>query len=168
MSFLQFMDLVQKFWSRVNKADENDCWLWNAGKTKRYGYFFVHPRNQLAHRVAWMFTYGEIPDGKVICHKCDNTFCCNPNHLFIGTQADNVKDMEMKGRRRAAIGEKAAKAKLTEDDVRGVFDLYHRGMKLRQIAAHYGVTKTTIDFILAGKSWKHLGLKKQAVRRFAK
>lgn len=86
-----------RFWMKVNKTD--GCWLWTAA-TFAYGYgiFRVDGRNQYAHRVAWELTNGPIPDGLSCLHRCDVPGCVNPDHLFLGTQGDNARDRNAKGR----------------------------------------------------------------------
>ena len=68
--------------------DKNGCWNWTGAivSSRGYGYVYYIDRPQLTHRVSWMITYGDIPDGMCVCHKCDNTSCCNPEHLFLGTR----------------------------------------------------------------------------------
>ena len=81
-----------------------------------------------AHRVAWMLAYGPIPDGLSVLHHCDNPICCNPAHLWLGTQADNIRDRDSKGRQATGVsrrtiksfGEKNGQAKLTRDNVRAI------------------------------------------------
>ena len=152
------MNIVDKFWSRVAKTSSiDDCWEWQAGRSSRYGYFFIPPRNQLAHRVSWMFTYGDIPEGMCVCHKCDNVFCVNPNHLFLGTQTDNMRDMKSKGRERKARGEKAGSSKLTEDQVRLIKEMkFVERRKNREIAQAFGVHQSTVERIVYGRTWTHL------------
>lgn len=154
------MDIVKRFWSRVDRTDnENDCWLWQGGRSgDRYGYFFIHPRNQLAHRVSWMFTHGTIPDGMKVCHKCDRVLCVNPNHLFLGTQRDNVEDMHGKGRAHKASGEGHSKTYLSELQVREIFKLYEEGVSTKAIAQRFGTNKYTLSNLRRGRTWRHLGL----------
>lgn len=95
-------DIQEYFWSRVDRS--GDCWLWTASKTARgYGKLRVDGKQAYAHRVAYELTNGAIPDGLVICHHCDNPPCCNPAHLFMGTQGDNMRDRDAKGRLKAAL-----------------------------------------------------------------
>lgn len=159
------MNIVDRFWSRVDRGPSDKCWEWKAGRSKRYGYFFIHPRNQLAHRAAWILTHGEIPEGMVVCHKCDNTFCVNVNHLFLGTQADNVHDMHQKGRGRKATGSSSGNSRLIERDVRQIFDMYEKRYKIDNIAEQFGVHRSTIQSILKGRTWAHLGLNRVVRRR---
>lgn len=86
-----------RFWSKVQKTD--DCWLWRATRfPKGYGQIKIKGRRRLAHRVAWELTNGPIPDGLQVCHHCDNPPCVRPDHLFLGTQSDNIQDAVSKGR----------------------------------------------------------------------
>jgi hypothetical protein len=91
-------DLTERFWEKVAKSD--GCWLWIGGRTSRgYGMFTArHRRQRGAHRYAWEMVNGPIPDGMVICHRCDNPPCVRVDHLFLGTQKDNIHDMMAKHR----------------------------------------------------------------------
>jgi len=86
----------ERFWAKVEKTDH--CWNWKGSKVaKRYGGFKLDIY-MLAHRVSWIWANGPIPDGLYVCHKCDNGFCVRPDHLFLGSQQDNMNDMKSKGR----------------------------------------------------------------------
>lgn len=88
----------ERFWSKVNKNGPNGCWIWIGSSDGRYGQFRINGKLKKAHRVAWLFTYGDSPDGKMACHKCDNPACVNPDHIFWGTMSDNILDAVKKGR----------------------------------------------------------------------
>lgn len=90
--------LPERFWAKVNKTGE--CWLWTASFDGRgYGQIGAGPgRNKRSHRVAWELTYGPIPEGMYVCHHCDTKACVRPDHLFLGTHGDNVRDMIAKKR----------------------------------------------------------------------
>ena len=99
----------ERFWEKVDKKNKNGCWMW-IGHTRgngklQYGKFDIHGKQISAHRMSWILTNGDIPDihgtdkrGTCILHKCDNTLCVNPSHLFVGTHADNMRDKVIKGR----------------------------------------------------------------------
>lgn len=87
------IDRKQLFWSKVDKLGGEQCWEWNAGiNSSGYGIFWYKGKQCNAHRVAWIFTNGEISEGMEILHKCDNRKCCKPEHLYLGTQSDNMRD----------------------------------------------------------------------------
>lgn len=97
--------LIARLWSRVSRAKDDECWLW-AGSTLRNGYGQIsvthngHASPLMTHRVMWVLTYGPIPDGLSVLHRCDVPRCVNPTHLFLGTQRDNIHDAQRKGRLR--------------------------------------------------------------------
>ena len=95
-------DVVKKFWDMVNKSDLG-CWLWGDTKTKNYGFLKVDALIFRAHRISWMLNVGPIPQGQWVLHKCDNPPCVRPDHLFVGTVVENVKDAMKKGRHGLAI-----------------------------------------------------------------
>lgn len=93
------ISVEERFWTKVDIKHPNDCWEWKAFKGKdNYGWFHYKTGSETAHRVAYILTYGPIPQGLYVLHNCDNTRCVNPYHLKLGTQADNVKDMKDRNR----------------------------------------------------------------------
>lgn len=112
-------------------------------------------RRDLAHRMAWAEANGPIPPGMLVCHRCDNPPCCRPDHLFLGTPADNMADMVAKGRGRAQFGrgEEHPSAKLNADLVREIRGRLANGETQQSIADAYGVTLTAISAIALGRNW---------------
>ena len=140
--------IEERFWKKVKK-DSDRCWLWVASvHTTGYGAFWLHKKIVLSHRVAYILTYGSIPDGLCVCHKCDTPLCCNPDHLFLGTVRDNNDDRVRKGRTAKS------QAKLTVSQVQLVPLLYDQGWTQLEIANHLGVSDPSINAILRGKQWK--------------
>lgn len=93
------MGVSERFWEKVDKSGgEDSCWIWTGAiDTPRYGAFRYNGKKVNSHRMAWRLVNGEIPDGLLVCHKCDNRLCCNPSHMFLGTHLDNNRDMIAKG-----------------------------------------------------------------------
>jgi len=130
--------------------DECEIFL---GQTRNgYGVVRIGRNSFFAHRLAFEKRYGSIPDGKHVCHACDNRLCINVNHLFLGSHAENMRDMKHKGR--AAHGQKNAKARLAENQIRRIHVLRASGESLNALAVRYGVSRPTISKILLGSSYK--------------
>jgi HNH endonuclease len=106
-----------------------------------------------AHRVAWTETFGPIPEGMCVCHKCDNRACVNPEHLFLGTPADNVRDMVQKNRHRGPTSEGSRHAKLTADHVREIRNLV-RTRSMPSLAEQFKVSHATVCDIVYRRTWK--------------
>lgn len=158
------LPLEPRFWSKVVKSDS--CWLWN-GTIHHSGYGIVEIRAwkprpcQFAHRVAWILTYGPIPDGMLVCHRCDQKRCCNPAHLFLGTAAENSADMARKGRARANCsgvkGERNGHATLTDADIPLIRQRYALGnVTLSQLGREFGVGYGQIRRIVSRIGWRHI------------
>ena len=161
-----------RFWPKVDMT--GDCWLWIAAKDhKGYGKFSVgnsrdeegKRRNSMvsAHRFAYELVNGAIPyhdshHGLCVLHKCDTPACVKPSHLFLGTNADNVKDMDSKGRRVSAPqrGEQHALAKITELQAREVYMRAWLGDVQSGIAADFGISVPLVSAIKVGRLWPHL------------
>jgi len=148
--------LPKIFWDRVNQNDANECWPY-AGVImgNGYGQVYVDGEQLLAHRVAYILACGEIPEGLVVRHLCNNKVCCNPAHLALGTQQDNADDMTRAERQ--ARGENVGSAILGREQV---LEIYARCLRKNEshasIAADYGVDRSAIGSIAVGKSWAWL------------
>ena len=91
--------IEDRFWELVSVAGEDECWNWKGYRTpKGYGQLPVAHKHNFAHRLAFELKHRPLNPGEVVCHKCDNPSCCNPKHLFAGTQLDNIRDRDIKGR----------------------------------------------------------------------
>lgn len=155
---------IDSFHSRLEINFLNGCWIWTGGHKGHwgnkmdYGIFgnMLGDRYQTAHKASWFIHYGEIPEGMDVCHKCDNPRCCNPDHLFLGTHTENMRDMISKGRHRFPRGENCHVAKLTENDVFAIKALVSQGANHGDIAKKFKVTRSTISKISRGDTWSWL------------
>lgn len=139
---------------------EFGCWEWIGWKDKDgYGvasYRFDGTHERRARRIAWIVNFGSIPKRMLVCHRCDNPSCVNPQHLFLGSNQDNVTDMMVKGRNKPVRGEQAKMAKLSEKDVLKIRALHEAGFVQRRIAEQFGVGFQAINKIVLRQRWVHL------------
>lgn len=150
-------DTSERFWEKVQKGSPESCWEWQSCRLfSGHGFFQIKYKGKasrkLAHRQAWELTYGPIPTRKQINHKCDNPPCCNPHHLYCGTQAQNVQDMVDRGRNKALQGNQHPLAKLTGESVRQIRQLKGT-ISNRKIAKQFHVSSVLIGRILRNKIW---------------
>jgi len=153
---------TQKVWtrfvSRIVIGDPSKCWEWSAGCfSNGYGQFRVGKKKVRAHRAYYEAVIGPVPDGLILLHSCDNPRCCNPNHLSVGTHADNARDREEKGRGShngtSLPGESNPSAKLRTDDVVMIKSSIASGDRLDLIATRTGMSLSQIRNIASGKCW---------------
>jgi hypothetical protein len=143
----------ERFWKRVNKT--SGCWLWTGPtNNKGYGVFGVNYRNQLAHRFSYSLRYGPIESDMLCLHRCDIPLCVNPDHLFLGSQHDNIQDMLSKGR--ATTNERHSAHKLTQGDVIEIRDGVSSGVPQRRYAERFGVSPQLISDIVRNKKRRHV------------
>lgn len=152
----QLPDQMVRMLGRIKVSDAG-CWEWQGALTTR-GYGQVTrraidppgPKSVSAHRLAYTLCVSPVPDGLFVLHRCDNRRCCNPEHLFLGTQRDNIRDMHAKGR-----GGKAS-VRLSDAEVLSARRLRQQGQTYVAIAKRFGVEKTTVRRAITGETWKHL------------
>lgn len=160
-----------RFWNKVDKSSgPGACWPWTANKfSTGYGCFYLAGKKVKAPRVAWVSAKGSIPmddshHGICVCHRCDTPGCCNPAHLFLGTNADNVADRERKNRN--SPGETNLSAKLTNAQAIEIRSLYAVGdTTYNKLASQFGVKNKTIKGIIRRKTWKHLPGREDTIAR---
>jgi hypothetical protein len=150
----------ERFWEKVDKKSDDECWEWQGFKGKKNYGRFVALGEQLAHRVSWkLFINSKIPYGLVICHHFDNPSCVNPNHLFLGTVLDNNRDRHSKGRTVVPNnqGSKSGNAKLTETDVKEILKLHNLGVSNKEIIRKINkVNGSVVSEIIHRKLWTHV------------
>ena len=150
-------EAIEHFWSRVEKTADG-CWNWTGSKNiDGYGRVGIDGKTFSTHRLSYSLFNGDIPSGKSVLHHCDNPPCVNPEHLFIGTQADNVRDCASKGRIRVGNrkGERHPTAKLTEDQVNQI-RFYSGYLTQEWLANYFGVARQTVGDIITRRIWKHI------------
>ncbi len=149
---------TENFWKKVSKAPRpKGCWEWTAAKSKKgYGFFGFGLRTYHAHRVAYRLCVADITSEVQVLHTCDNPPCCNPAHLFPGTNQDNVDDKMAKGRHNPGRGENnGGGGKLTWPDVRAIRAMRAtEGMSQQAIADRFGVSQCLVGLILRNKLWR--------------
>lgn len=178
--------LADRFWEKVNQdgpipehcPELGPCWVWTAKLGwGGYGAFFIDGTYHAAHRVSWVLAYGSIPDDLLCLHKCDWRSCIRPDHLFLGSDADNAADRDAKGRTRSpgpmnpprgdghwsrlrpeqrARGSGHGRSKLREEQVVEIRRRGANGEEHLAIAQDYGVTRATVSLILERRTWRHL------------
>ncbi|MBL8445652.1 MAG: HNH endonuclease [Zoogloeaceae bacterium] len=154
------MKLLDRFIEKCIPVTESGCWIWMAciHSSTGYGRFGIGRREtEYAHRASWRLFKGEIPAGLDVCHMCDVRLCVNPNHLFLGTRQDNMKDASKKGRVRLPTidqmlrAEKQPMAKLTNEQVR---EIRLSGKSQNELAAQFGVSQSCISLVKSRKAFK--------------
>lgn len=149
---------VQRFWVKVGPVDPNTgCMIWKAHKLKEgYGRFGLAGKSHLAHRLAWLFSKGSIPDNLFVCHRCDNPSCCNPDHLFLGTASQNSQDRNDKGRAYIVYGEAHHNVKLSTAQVNEIKTLLtNSDISKAEIARRFNVSRRLILNISKGETRKY-------------
>lgn len=150
-----------RFWAKVAVGGPNDCWLWTAGYDgPGYGSLKIGKRRIRASRLSWELHHGPIPDGLFVCHSCDVRPCVNPNHLWLGTHKENMRDMAQKGRGRgregSRLGEQAPGAVLTDEKVREIRALAAEGWSSGRVAAAFGINRSHAYKVIHRWMWQHV------------
>jgi hypothetical protein len=147
----------ERFWKYVNKTDY--CWIWSGGKySNGYGSLAINTYPVLAHRFSYELHFGKINPNLLVCHKCDNPSCVNPEHLFLGTQKDNLQDMIFKNRLNRK-GEKSNNHILSKDDVISIRKRYNEGGSVTEIFNDYKnliANRESIRSICKNLSWTNI------------
>lgn len=173
-----------RFWAKVNKNGptmphmKSPCWVWVASRKAFYGALNIRGKMETAHRISWVLHNGAIPKGggdyrgMCVCHHCDNPLCVNPNHLFLGSHLDNMRDKKAKGRHNPAVGgrhssrtrpermprgESHGVAKLKDSEVLEMRSMYSNGgVTLKTLAAKFNICIATASLVIRRVRWTHL------------
>jgi carbonic anhydrase/acetyltransferase-like protein (isoleucine patch superfamily) len=145
---------IERLKGNVRIESGSGCWLWRGSlHANGYGKFSIGMRTLLAHRASYELFVGTIPSKMFVCHRCDVRSCVNPEHLFVGSHAENMLDMRQKGRAHKVIGSMARNAKLSEDDV---IDIRNSDGSVKALSVLYGVSHGLISDVRHGKKWRHV------------
>lgn len=148
-------DLIQRVFARTQV--NGDCWEWTGATRAGYGAIKINGVVVSCHRLVHEMFLGEIPDGRLVIHSCDNRLCINPCHLDIGCHSENLHDAYDRDRRDATVGGRHGRAVLTDDIVGTIFRLRsENGWGKRRIATHLGLNPSTVGSVIRGLAWKHL------------
>jgi hypothetical protein len=143
--------------AKVLRIPEAGCWVWmGSTQVRGYGEIISNNRKHLAHRASYEAFEGKIPKGMYVCHACDNVACVNPNHLFLGTQKQNLQDMASKGR--STWGEKNPMAKLTEEQVKEIKQGFAVGKTDTELAKQFNMSRQGINNIRNNKLWSYINV----------
>jgi len=154
------MKTLEEIFDNYTIDKTTNCWNWNrAIDSSGYGAVKYCGKKHNVHRLVWMLLHDNLEKGICVCHKCDNRKCINPDHLFIGTQSDNMKDCVNKGRYFSNVirGEKNSWSKLSSKQVIEIRQLKEsKKISNKEIAKQYKVGYTAISKIIRGENWKHI------------
>lgn len=146
----------------VDRRGPDECWNFHGAK-QHFGHGLItvwtgrrSGYTEKAHRLAWQVANGQIPDGLCVCHKCDNPACCNPAHLFLGTKADNAKDMYAKGRDSHPRGEQHPNAKIDDAMVREIRLRVANGESFASVGRKFGIDYSNVSLISKRRAWAHV------------
>lgn len=148
---------MEAFHAKVNHGP--GCWEWMGAKNPDgYGHLSVNGRAIRAPRFAWESAYGPIPEGLLVCHRCDNPACVRPTHLFLGSAAANTRDMRSKSRSSFGKnkGEAHGRARLTDEIILEIRRRQIAGESERSLAAAFGVSRSWIGYIVRREAWTHI------------
>jgi hypothetical protein len=150
--------IEQRFWTKVQRAGPDECWLWTASVTgSGYGQIWESWPVRIrwdAHKYSWILHFGPVPDGLWVLHTCDVKRCVNPKHLYLGTNSRNLQDALERGQK--AIGSQCSFAKLCPDEVQEIRRLKQTGLTQEVLADQFGVSKTTIWRAYSGRAYKDI------------
>ena len=158
---------IESFWNKVNIKSENECWEWTAScRSNGYGAFKTKDKTHGTHRLSYELINGFITDPTLkVCHKCDNRKCVNPNHLFLGTQSDNMKDCYNKGRMFIPIGDRFEKGNIppntliTNEIASVIYNIINNRrnnkekLNLKELSIQYNIPYTAIRDISCGRTY---------------
>lgn len=145
---------MERFWSKVDVRNTSKCWPWRAYKDKDgYGMFLLEGKSERSHRIALFLRTGNFP--KYACHKCDNPTCCNPDHIYDGSHAENMRDAKERKRFMPTRGSKHYSTSLTDAKVKAIREEYSKGdSNMLEVAKMFGCSQSAVQRVVSRTTWK--------------
>jgi len=157
MPEMLFDDII-RFWGKIDVKSKEECWNWKGSLNSQNGYgrFGIQNSYYITSRIAYWIYYNIDPEFKLVCHSCNNTLCCNPNHLYLGTQSENIQQSfnELRSIHRGSFNSCAKLNEIKAKQIRNLLE--NTSLTLREIGEKFGIAISTVGHIKYSQNWTHV------------